>query len=113
MLLNMLFGIIIDSFAELREEAAKIDSDKKDVCFICGAKRDEIEKDGISFDKHTEEEHNYFNYIYYIIGLKLDDIHNLDKINTFSYELIHEKSISWIPDYKKKKEEDNIQNPNA
>ena len=106
MLLNMIFGIIIDSFSELREESTKIEFDKKDICFICGAKRDEIEKDAVSFDKHIEEEHSYKNYINYIIGLKFDDVHNLDKINSFTYELINEKSISWIPDYKKKKDED-------
>ena len=102
LLLELLFGIIIDTFAELREEQAKIDFDKKDVCFICGAKRDEIEKDGIDFDKHTEDDHNFINYIYYIIGLKFEDIQNLNKINSFSFEQIAQKSISWIPDYKKK-----------
>jgi hypothetical protein len=105
-LLELLFGIIIDTFAELREEQTKKESDKKDVCFICGAKRDEIEKDGINFDKHTEDDHNFINYIYYIIGLKFEDIQNLNKINSFSYEQIAEKSISWIPDYKKKIEKD-------
>lgn len=101
-LLEILFGIIIDTFAELREHQAHIDTDKRDVCFICGAKRDEIEKDGTNFDKHVEDDHNYINYIYYILGLKNENIQNLNKINSYAYEQIAKKSVSWIPDYKRK-----------
>ena len=34
-LLNVLFGIIIDSFAELRDQKSKRDNDMVNVCFIC------------------------------------------------------------------------------
>ena len=37
--LNIIFGIIIDTFAELRDEKNRIDSDKKNICFICGLDR--------------------------------------------------------------------------
>lgn len=100
--LELLFGIIIDTFAELREEQTKIDIDRRDVCLICGAKRDELEKDGTNFDKHVEDDHNYINYINYIIKLKYEDIQNLNKIDSFVYELLAQKSVSWIPDYKRK-----------
>lgn len=107
-ILELLFGIIIDTFAELRELQAKIDLDKRDVCFICGAKRDEIEKDGFNFEKHIDEDHNYINYINYIIGLKFEDIQNLNKINSYAYEQIKQKSISWMPDYKRKTDKENV-----
>ncbi len=37
--LNIIFGIIVDTFAELREKKNKMDEDKKTVCFICGVDR--------------------------------------------------------------------------
>ena len=37
--LNIIFGIIVDTFAELREKKNKMDEDKKTICFICGEDR--------------------------------------------------------------------------
>ena len=36
---NIIFGIIIDTFAGLRDEAAVMEDDMKNVCFICGVDR--------------------------------------------------------------------------
>lgn len=38
-LLNVVLGIIVDSFAQLREEAAEREDDIKNICFICGLDR--------------------------------------------------------------------------
>ena len=43
-ILNVVFGIIIDSFAQLREQAAFQEQDKRNVCFMCG-----LEKYDVSF----------------------------------------------------------------
>jgi inositol 1,4,5-triphosphate receptor type 3 len=37
--LNVIFGIIIDTFAQLREASSNIEEDKKNICFICGLSR--------------------------------------------------------------------------
>jgi hypothetical protein len=37
--LNVIFGIIIDTFAQLREASGNIEEDKKNICFICGLSR--------------------------------------------------------------------------
>lgn len=39
MFLNIIFGIIIDTFAELREKKRFIDDDMKNTCFICNIDR--------------------------------------------------------------------------
>jgi hypothetical protein len=36
---NIIFGIIIDTFAGLRDEAAVMEDDTKNVCYICGTDR--------------------------------------------------------------------------
>lgn len=38
-LLNVVLGIIVDSFAQLRESAGEREEDIKNVCFICGLDR--------------------------------------------------------------------------
>jgi hypothetical protein len=40
--LNIIFGIIIDTFADLRDKRNTIEEDMKNVCFICGIERDEV-----------------------------------------------------------------------
>ena len=39
LMLNLLFGIIIDAFGNLRDERKFIDEDVRDKCFICGYSR--------------------------------------------------------------------------
>ena len=46
-LLNIIFGIIIDTFAELRDAKKKKDNDKKNICFICG-------HDSPTFERETD-----------------------------------------------------------
>jgi hypothetical protein len=38
-LLNIIFGIIIDTFAELRDNKRQMDDDMKNKCFICNIDR--------------------------------------------------------------------------
>jgi hypothetical protein len=37
--LNVIFGIIIDTFAQLRGKANQTAEDRKNICFICGLDR--------------------------------------------------------------------------
>jgi Ion transport protein len=34
--LNIIFGIIIDTFAELRDDETARDKDRENICFVCG-----------------------------------------------------------------------------
>lgn len=38
-MINILFGIIIDTFAQLRDNKKEIDEDMKNICFICNLDR--------------------------------------------------------------------------
>jgi inositol 1,4,5-triphosphate receptor type 1/inositol 1,4,5-triphosphate receptor type 3 len=50
---NIISGIMIDTFAELRDQRQKIEDDMKNFCFICGIERATLEKNNISFEEHT------------------------------------------------------------
>lgn len=57
-LLNILFGIIIDTFAQLRDDKDTVEDDIRNVCFICGIDRTTIELETEEgFDFHTEKDH--------------------------------------------------------
>lgn len=114
-LLSIVFGIIIDTFAGLRDESHKIEVDKKNVCFICGAKRSQLEKNCINFEDHSNHEHNIWNYADYIVGLKFIDIQETNATNSYVMEKIQSKSIAWFPSYKTnlgEEEDDNREEEN-
>jgi inositol 1,4,5-triphosphate receptor type 1 len=67
--LNIVFGIIVDTFSELRDEKWKAQEDMASLCFICGNPSFEFEKRGNGFDKHVKEEHNMWAYLFYFIHL--------------------------------------------
>eukprot|EP00347_Sterkiella_histriomuscorum_P015845 403355467 len=72
LLLNLIFGIIIDAFAEMRDKRNQIEQEVKEKCFICGNSRTIFESKKRSFLDHIMREHNVFAYIYYILYLKLN-----------------------------------------
>ncbi|XP_062518427.1 inositol 1,4,5-trisphosphate receptor type 1-like isoform X2 [Corticium candelabrum] len=67
--LNIVFGIIVDTFSELRDEKWKAQADMASVCFICGNASFEFEKRGNGFDHHVKEEHNMWAYLFFFIHL--------------------------------------------
>ena len=44
-MINILFGIIIDTFAQLRDLKQSIDLDMRNICFICNIDRNTV-RDG-------------------------------------------------------------------
>lgn len=70
---NIISGIMIDTFAELRDQRQKIEDDMRNFCFICGQERATLEKNNLSFEDHTDNQHFIWNYIFYIYCLNQKD----------------------------------------
>jgi len=68
-MLNIFSGIIIDTFAQLRDEKADFENNKNNVCFICSIDRYEFDRNGDGLEKHIDQDHNLFNYLYFKIYL--------------------------------------------
>lgn len=66
-------GLIIDTFASMRDEAEFLRQDTLDKCFICSIPREEFEQAGIDFLVHIKEEHNMWHYVWYKIYLDVKD----------------------------------------
>jgi inositol 1,4,5-triphosphate receptor type 1 len=69
-LLNVIFGIIIDSFGELRQHRQMIKGKISNECFICGIDRFTFDTKGNGFDHHVEMEHPKWNYLYLFVMLR-------------------------------------------
>ena len=55
----MVFGIIIDAFAELRDERQCREEDQRARCFICGIDADTFNRSTQGgFEYHVKREHN-------------------------------------------------------
>uniref|UniRef100_A0A7S3GF30 Ion transport domain-containing protein n=1 Tax=Palpitomonas bilix TaxID=652834 RepID=A0A7S3GF30_9EUKA len=69
-LLAIISGIIIDSFAAQRESKQEIEDNQNNTCFICGKTRDVIDRHGNGFQRHIQQDHNMWNYVYFHMYLE-------------------------------------------
>jgi len=99
LLLNLIFGMIIDAFGDLRDQKTSNEEDEKNICFICGIERSEFEKH-MNFDEHTMEEHNIWSYVYYITYLVDKQKNSKIEMTDIEHFVIEKYQISnheWFP----------------
>ena len=73
---GIFLGIIIDSFAQLREKKAKVIEDKNTVCFICGETKNDIDQKGSvrqDFRHHVRYKHHLWDYLFFIATIRSKD----------------------------------------
>jgi hypothetical protein len=70
LLLSAFFGIVVDTFKSYKANLLAKDSNIKDMCYICGLKREDFEKHNLDFEKHQTEEHSVFSYFNLLYALK-------------------------------------------
>jgi hypothetical protein len=69
-MLNIIFGIIIDNFAELRDQKKERMVDTKECCFICGIGKQRFDKEGPRcFQKHLGSDHCMWSYLKFMVHL--------------------------------------------
>ena len=71
--LNLIFGVIIDTFADLRTEKNNKEEIIKNTCFICGLERKAFDNKNVTFEEHIRSEHNMWHYLYFIVLIKVKD----------------------------------------
>ena len=98
--IDLVFGIIIRAFANLRDVEQKHENDRKNHCFICHVNKNSLEKNRQNFEEHRTRIHNLWNYVDYMITLKFSDVHDLNAINSYAAEKLFNKDITWLPTYK-------------
>uniref|UniRef100_A0A8C1YAH0 Inositol 1,4,5-trisphosphate receptor n=1 Tax=Cyprinus carpio TaxID=7962 RepID=A0A8C1YAH0_CYPCA len=91
--LNLIFGVIIDTFADLRSEKQKKEEVLKTTCFICGLERDKFDNKTVTFEEHIKVEHNMWHYLFFIVLVKVKDSTEF----TGPESLIIEHNLDWFP----------------
>lgn len=97
LLFNMVTGIIVDTFASLREETESRDAILRDETFISGLLSDDLEKAKTTFSNIQNEQQHIWNYVYYIYYLKHKNPFDYDGIESFVAQCISNGDHSWFP----------------
>lgn len=95
--LNLIFGVIIDTFADLRSEKTMKEDMLKNSCFICGLERSQFDNRNITFEDHINKEHNMWHYLYFIVLIKTKDPTEFTGPESYVSELIEKKQLDWFP----------------
>ncbi|CAD2212671.1 Ion transport protein, putative [Angomonas deanei] len=95
---NLFFGIIVDSLSTSRSirEYILVDQEKK--CFICGVERNvfDLVKPG-TYDIHIGEEHNMWQYVYFIHYLFNRKKSKLTGQEHYVMRMINSRDVTFFP----------------
>lgn len=114
--LNLIFGVIIDTFADLRSEKQQKELILKNTCFICGKllkncvilslycgflfaglNRSAFDNKTVSFEEHIKNEHNMWHYLYFIVLIKVKDPTEFTGPESYVYSLVKSVNLDWFP----------------
>jgi hypothetical protein len=96
-LLNVIFGIIIDTFGELRQNKNEKDADMQERCFICNIDRSTFERNLKDFSDHIKEEHCMWDYVKYVVHLESKDKGEYSGLEDYIYAQINSMEIDFFP----------------
>jgi hypothetical protein len=97
---NLVAGVIITTFTQLREAKEARLENTTEVCFICGIDKhvfDRAANDPDGFKFHIGEDHNMWNYLYFIFFIWEQDKDDDDGLEYFVRYAIEASNIDWIP----------------
>ena len=94
---SVIFSLIVDTFGELRDESYNYDYDKKNICFICQISRDGCLLKNIDFNSHIKNNHNLWNYVYFLVYLHLYNPNDFSRVEGIVWDKLIENDYGWIP----------------
>ncbi len=101
LMMNIVFGIIVDTFGELRDEHNQRDNFLRQFCFMCGLNRSvfdaNVSKGSTNYDNHIASEHNLWDYVFFLIYLEHKDEDEYTGVETYVSAKILDDDITWIP----------------
>ncbi|CAE1225060.1 ITPR1 [Acanthosepion pharaonis] len=95
--LNLIFGVIIDTFADLRSEKQQKEEILKNTCFICGLDRSSFDNKAVSFEEHLKSEHCMWHYLFFIVLVKVKDPTEFTGPESYVYAMVKDKNLDWFP----------------
>eukprot|EP00095_Tigriopus_kingsejongensis_P011560 maker-scaffold768_size100864-snap-gene-0.9 protein:Tk11560 transcript:maker-scaffold768_size100864-snap-gene-0.9-mRNA-1 annotation:"inositol -trisphosphate receptor" len=95
--LNLIFGVIIDTFADLRSEKQQKEEVLKNSCFICGLERKAFDNKHVTFEDHVRMEHNMWHYLYFTVLIRVKDPTEFTGPESYVHEMIKQRCLDWFP----------------
>merc|ERR1719208_39198 len=95
--LNLIFGVIIDTFADLRSEKQNKEEVIKNSCFICGLERKAFDNKYVTFEEHVRNEHNMWHYLYFIVLIRVKDPTEYTGPESYVADMVKERNLDWFP----------------
>jgi hypothetical protein len=86
--LNLIFGVIIDTFADLRTEKQQKEKILKNTCFTCGLDRSQFDNKAVSFEDHIRHKHNMWHYLYFIVLVRVKDPTEFTGPESYVYAMV-------------------------
>ncbi|RWS27298.1 inositol 1:4:5-trisphosphate receptor-like protein, partial [Leptotrombidium deliense] len=96
-ILNLIFGVIIDTFADLRSEKQQKEEVLRNSCFVCGLNRSSFDNRTVSFEEHIRCEHNLWHYLYFIVLVKVKNPTEFTGPESYVAEMIRNRILDWFP----------------
>jgi hypothetical protein len=103
LLMNIIFGIIIDQFGQLRDQQVENERARQSRCFVCGIDKTRFDSDGQKkgiqrgFKMHVASEHNMWDYLFFLVYLRHKPITEYTGAESFLAKCIEEENIEWVP----------------
>ncbi len=92
---NIFFGVIVDTFNDLRDKRDHKTDDEKNKCFMCN--RDRFDNSNEDFDCHRSNKHNIFTYIYFIPYLLKKNPQEYSRAELYAWQNINLRKLDWYP----------------
>merc|ERR1712216_205447 len=94
---NIIFGIILQSFAQLRDTQQKKGEEMANKCFICSIERSLFDRAAAGFENHIKNDHNMWQYLYFIVRLRLRDTSLYTGVENYVHAKLEKADIGWFP----------------
>uniref|UniRef100_A0A183CC87 Inositol 1,4,5-trisphosphate receptor n=1 Tax=Globodera pallida TaxID=36090 RepID=A0A183CC87_GLOPA len=96
--LNLIFGVIIDTFGDLRAEKNEREFVLRNNCFICGLERSRFDNKSVTFEEHSEREHNLWHYLHFIVWLQVKDETEFTGPESYVAKCVKERNLDCTGD---------------
>lgn len=95
--LNIIFGIIVDTFSELRDLKWTAERDMRDNCFICSRSSYDFEHHAHGFERHVNQEHDIWAYVFFFIHLHDSKASDYTAMELYVFKLLAKDKYDFFP----------------
>ncbi|GMH85943.1 hypothetical protein TL16_g10388 [Triparma laevis f. inornata] len=100
LLFDVVTGIILDTFGELREEVNDRADKMENETYISGITREKIEElegNAVDFTQVNQQHQDKWNYLYFLIYLNNKETSEMNGAEAFVHKAVGEEDTCWLP----------------